>query len=256
MGDARYLYCFIRSPVEKEFKVEGIGGNGSKVYTINHGDLAAVVCDSPDTEYYKVDRKNTTLHELAIQKVMKEYTVLPVGFGCVAKNADQIKNNVLEKHYDELSKMLQDMEGKLEIGLKAIWRDNHVIYQELLKEEPGIKQSVDRLIYKGASLEFSDVVLKSCNLGDKLVAAIERIKKRESEQLLSSLEPFALDRHSKKIFSPLMIFNEAFLIANERKEDFDDRVDDLDQRCGKDIKFMYSGPLPPYSFVNFRIALE
>ena len=234
----------------------GIGGNGSRVYTINHGDVAAVVCDSPDTEYYKLDRKNTTLHELAIQKVMQEYTVLPVGFGCVARNAQQIKNGVLQKHYDELSKMLQDMEGKLEIGLKAIWRDNRVIYQELLKEEPGIKHSINRLIYKGGSLEFSDVVVKSCNLGDKLVAAIDRIKKRESKLLLSSLEPLAMDTHSKKIFSPLMIFNEAFLIANERKQDFDDRVDELDEGYGKDIKFMYTGPLPPYSFVTFRITLE
>ncbi len=236
--------------------MEGIGGNGSKVYTINHGDLAAVVCDSPDTEYYKVDRKNTTLHELAIQKVMQEHTVLPVGFGCVAKSGAQIKTKVLEKHHDELTKMLQDMEGKLEIGLKAIWRDNRVIYQELLKEEPGIQQSVDRLIHKGASLEFTDVVLKSCNLGDKLVGTIDRIKKRESTQLLSLLEPLALNRHSKKLFSPLMIFNEAFLIANERQKDFDDKVDELDHRFGKDITFMYTGPLPPYSFVNFRIALE
>ena len=256
MGERKYLYCFIKSSIRREFDVEGIAGNRSRVYTINHGDLAAVVCDSPDTEYYKVNRKNTTLHELAIQKVMEEYTVLPVGFGCVAKNAKQIKNNVLEKHHDELSRMLQDMEGKIEIGLKTIWRNNHVIYQELLKEEPGIKQNVDRLIYKGASLEFSDMVLKSCNLGDKLEAAINRIKKRESKQLLSSLEPLALDRHSKKIFSPLMIFNEAFLIVNERKKEFDDRIDELDQRCGKDVKFMYSGPLPPYSFVNFRISME
>ena len=256
MGEGKYLYCFIRSPMKKEFDVEGIGGNGRKVYTINHKELAAVVCDSPDTEYYKVDRKNTTLHESAIHKVMEEHTVLPVGFGCVAKSGEQIKSNVLEKHYDELSKMLQDMEGKLEIGLKAIWRDNQIIYQELLKEEPRIKQSIDRLIHKGGSLGLTDVVLKTCNLGDKLLAAIDRIKKRESERLLASLEPLALDRYSKKIFSPLMILNQAFLIANERKKDFDDKVDDLDQRCGKDIRFMYSGPLPPYSFVNLHIALE
>ena len=256
MGEGKYIYCFIKSPVSRKFDAEGIGGNGGKVYTIDHGDLAAVVSDSPDTEYYKVNRKNAILHESAIQKVMEEYAVLPVAFGCVAKNAEHIRDKILEKHGEELTRMLQDMEGKLEIGLKTIWRDKDVIYQELLREAPGIKQDVDRLIYKGASLGLTDVVLKSCNLGDKLVAAIDRIKKRESKTLLSSLEPLALDRHSKKIFSPLMIFNDAFLIANEKKEEFDGKVADLEQGRGKDIRFMYSGPLPPYSFVNFRIALE
>ncbi|GAG51952.1 unnamed protein product, partial [marine sediment metagenome] len=59
-----------------------------------------------------------------------------------------------------------------------------------------------------------------------------------------------------KIFSPLMIFNTAFLVDRAREEEFDRVVNELDQKYGKDIKLLYTGPLAPYSFVDFRIALE
>jgi hypothetical protein len=52
-----------------------------------------------------------------------------------------------------------------------------------------------------------------------------------------------------------MIMNAAFLVARAREHDFDARVKEIGQRLDK-LTFKYTGPWPPYNFVNIRLKLE
>jgi hypothetical protein len=52
-----------------------------------------------------------------------------------------------------------------------------------------------------------------------------------------------------------MIMNAAFLVARDLEDDFDARVKDIGQRYDK-LTFKYTGPWPPYNFVNIRLKLE
>jgi len=53
-----------------------------------------------------------------------------------------------------------------------------------------------------------------------------------------------------------MILNSAFLVKNEREEEFDTAVKELDAVYSDVLKFKYFGVLPPYNFVNLVINLE
>jgi hypothetical protein len=255
MSDEKYFYCFIKCPREREFAVDGIGGAGNRVYAINYLDLAAVVSDSPNVREYKLNRENTTRHELVLGKVLEDFTVLPVGFGTVTEDAEEIKEKVLKKNYEELHKLLDEMDGKVELTLKALWKDNRIIHQEVLKADPGIKNRLNKMM-STSKMELSQVILSSAMLGKRLVQAIDKIKEIKTDEILASIKNVALDMRFKKAFTPLMIFNAAFLISRDKEEEFDRKVNELDQIYGRDIKFIYAGPLAPYSFVNFRIALE
>lgn len=255
MSDEKYFYCFIKCPREREFAVDGIGGAGNRVYAINYLDLGAVVSDSPNVREYKLNRENTARHELVLGKVLEDFTVLPVGFGTVTKNTEEIKEKVLKKNYEELHQLLNEMDGKVELTLKALWKDNRIIHQEVLKADPGIKNRLNKMM-STSKMELSQVILSSAKLGERLVQAINKIKKIKTDEILASIKDVALDMRSKKTFTPLMIFNAAFLINRDKEEEFDRKVNELDQIYGRDIKFIYAGPLAPYSFVNFRINLE
>ena len=255
MSDEKYLYCFIKCPEEKEFAVDGIREAGNRVYTINHLDLAAVVSDSPNVKEYKLNRENTTRHELVLGKVLEDFTVLPVGFGTVTEGTEQIREKVLKKNYEELHRLLDEMDGKVELTLKALWKDNRIIHQEVLKVDPAIKSRLNRVVSSG-KMELSQLIISSTELGKRLVSAIDKIKERQVEKLLEPLEGETLDKRLKKPFSPLMILNAAFLINRDKEDVFDRRVNELDQKYGRDIKFIYTGPLAPYSFIDFRIALK
>ena len=254
-SDNKYLYCFIKCPEEREFAVDAIGGAGSRVYTVNYLDLAAVVSDSGTVKEYRMNKENATRHEAVIGAVLKEFTVLPVGFGCVTGGPEQLREKVLKGHFDELEQLLDQMDGKVELALKAIWKDKRIIRQEILKTDPRIQRRLNKIIGAG-KMDLSQVIVSSTELGSRLISTIEKIKERQTRILLETLEEKAVDTRLKKVYSPLMIFNAAFLVNRPREEEFDKAVGELDERYGSDVKFIYTGPLAPYSFVNLRIALQ
>jgi hypothetical protein len=52
-----------------------------------------------------------------------------------------------------------------------------------------------------------------------------------------------------------MIMNAAFLVSRTHEAAFDVRVKELGTRYDK-LTFKYTGPWPPYNFVNIRLKLE
>jgi hypothetical protein len=52
-----------------------------------------------------------------------------------------------------------------------------------------------------------------------------------------------------------MIMNAAFLVARDREAEFDVRVKEIGAKY-ETLKFKYTGPWPPYNFVNIRLKLE
>ena len=52
-----------------------------------------------------------------------------------------------------------------------------------------------------------------------------------------------------------MIMNAAFLVSRDAEQAFDARVRDIGQHYDK-LTFKYTGPWPPYNFVNIRLKLE
>ena len=176
MSNEKYLYCFIKCLQEREFAVDGMGDSSNRVYTVNYLDLAAVVSDSPKVKEYKLNRENTTRHELVLAKVLEDFTVLPVGFGTVTEGTDQIKEKVLRENYEELHQLLDEMDGKVELTLKALWKDNRIIHREVLKVDPGIKNRLNRVMSSG-KMELSQLIISSTELGKRLVSAIDKIKK-------------------------------------------------------------------------------
>ena len=60
---------------------------------------------------------------------------------------------------------------------------------------------------------------------------------------------------SNKPIGDRMIMNAAFLVARDLELAFDSRVKDIGQRYDK-LTFKYTGPWPPYNFVNIRLKLE
>ena len=52
-----------------------------------------------------------------------------------------------------------------------------------------------------------------------------------------------------------MIMNAAFLVSREQEQAFDAAVKEIGQQYDK-LTFKYTGPWPPYNFVNIRLKLE
>jgi hypothetical protein len=53
-----------------------------------------------------------------------------------------------------------------------------------------------------------------------------------------------------------MILNAAFLVGREREKEFDEAVKGISRKYEDLLTFKYTGPWPPYNFVNIKLKLE
>ena len=78
-----YIYCVIQTAGDRSFPVMSMDGDTHGVTTIRFMDLAAVVSPASEASY-AVTRQHTLAHQLVLEAVMQEFTLLPVRFGTVA----------------------------------------------------------------------------------------------------------------------------------------------------------------------------
>jgi hypothetical protein len=113
----RYVYGIIEAKDLLTFGKMGIGGQGEMVYSVQHGDISAVVSKT-NVFIFDPTRENALAHEHVIESVMKSHTIIPMAFGTVFRTDEDIRQ-VLKSIYTSLKDVLKQMEGKVEFGLFA-----------------------------------------------------------------------------------------------------------------------------------------
>ncbi len=248
--EGKYLYGIIATDEARNFGPIGIGGRGDEVGTIAYRDLSAVVSNSPMARYV-VSKENLMAHERVIERVMKEFTVLPVRFCTVAANAEEIRR-LLERRYLELKHLLRDLDGKVELGVKAFWRRMEIIFQEIVDENGEIKRLKAAIAEKPSRHTHAQRIA----IGQRVQAALEAKKGREGEEILTGLKRVSIEHRLNGTVGDKMLFNAAFLVDRGREREFDDLIERLDLRYGERIRFTYVGPIAPYNFVKITLHPE
>jgi len=228
----------------------GIGEKGDLVYTIHWQDLAAIVSDSPIVKY-PVTRNNSMAHQQVLEKVMQEFTVLPVRFCTIAEKEENIIERVLKGRYQEFIDLLAQMKGKTELGVRAFWTDMEAIFAETIEENPPIKRLKD-LLAKETNIQRQ--YAGKIKIGQLVKKALEKKKDQEVEDLLEMLKPLSLDFRENRVLGDMNLINAAFLVAKEREQKFDQKIQELEKVYGERKKLKYIGPVPPYNFVEVVVT--
>lgn len=242
----KYLYCIIRSSESKVYANRGVGERGDPVHTIQYQDLAAIVSDSPIVEYDS-SRRNMMAHTKVLEEVMGDGTILPVRFGMVAPSADAVQT-MLQTRYKELVGMLGEIDGRVELGLKAFWFED-VTFREIVEEHAPIRQLRDSLMGRSPEETYYDRI----QLGEMVEAAMSKKRDEDAQTILNYLEPLTELTCRNKTITDRMVLNAAFLVKRANENAFDLAVQQLDTVMGKRMVFKYVGSAPPYNFVNLVI---
>ena len=75
-------------------------------------------------------------------------------------------------------------------------------------------------------------------------------------EIYEGLRTVGVASRENKPIGDKMIMNGAFLIERERESEFDAAVNRIARKFGDRLNFKYTGPWPPYNFVNIRLKLE
>lgn len=243
-----YVYCIIECAERRSFGEVGIGTRG-EAYTIHYGDLAAVVSDTP-LVVYDPTRENVLCHEHVNELVMEEFTVLPMSFGTLFRTREDIVE-LLRSTCDALKDVLQKMKGKIEFGLKVTW-DKPRVLAEIERESEEIRKLKEEI----EAARSTSTYFGRMQLGRLVDGALSERADRYIEEIYAALRECAIASRSNKPIGENMIMNAAFLVERGRSDAFDKAIDEIAKRYEGTLHFKYTGPWPPYNFVNIRLKLE
>jgi len=243
----KYVYCIIEAAEPLRFGSVGIGADPSEVYTVHYKNLGAVVSDAP-LEVLDSTRENVLAHERVNETVMREHTVIPMSFGTVFKTREDIIE-LLRSAAEAFGDVLNKMQNKLEFGLKVLW-DRDQAVREVEAEDEDISR-----LKKEISGQKGPTYFARMQYGRLVDAALHSRSERYVAVVLDDLRDVSVASRINKPIGDKMIMNAAFLISRDQEQAFDAKVKAIASRFDK-LTFKYTGPWPPYNFVNIRLKLE
>ncbi|RQG95920.1 GvpL/GvpF family gas vesicle protein [Natrarchaeobius chitinivorans] len=176
----RYVYGIIDGdPVE--FEGEAVAG-ATDVYTISHRRLGAVVSDIDTTEPEETD-EDAKRHDEVLREIMNHdggRAVVPMQFG-MAFESDRALKNVLRGALPAFRRALNDVEGRVELGVKVVSEEDADVDADAVRErvadelEPIAAQSV-------ANDLFSDRLLLNRSY------LVDREEREEFDEAIARLE--------------------------------------------------------------------
>ena len=246
-NEGKYVYCIIKSERPLTFGALGMGSEPAQVQTVIYRDLAAVVSNT-SLVVQDPTRDNVLAHQRVNETVMQQHTVIPMSFGTVFKTDDDIME-LLRSAYEAFSDVLNKMQDKFEFGLKILW-DRDQIIREIEEDDEDIRRLKGEISSQKGSTYFARM-----QYGRLIDAALQARSERYVAEIFEALRDVSVASRSNKPIGDRMIMNAAFLVGREAEHAFDARVKDIGSRYEK-LTFKYTGPWPPYNFVNIRLKLE
>jgi hypothetical protein len=202
-------------------------------------DVAAAVSDleSPEIE---LTSETVLAHEGIVEYLFQNHTVLPVRFGSVLGDVRAVKR-FLARNYDNIVKNIENVKGKIEMGLKVI-----------LRESPP-KKTEEAVIENNKPDHLSPAKAY-------LFAKLQEEKRQQQmlenagkyiDEIYATLCTYADESRIRKLTTEKMILNSSYLLLREKMDAFLVSVNWLKKKHPL-LSFLCSGPWPPYNFVGLE----
>lgn len=245
----KYLYCVIDCGEEKQFATTGMGEPGGVVCTIVYQDIAMVTSDVTE-EIFVPTRKNAFCHEQVVAEALRTHTVVPMQFGMVAPGREEVIR-ILAENYGELRRCLTKLANKVELGLTISW-DKENFIEDICRSSP----EIDRLRQELARTAPDMAYPLQIRLGQLVESVVEEKRGMWKELVLRELAPGAIEVKVNDPIGERMVFNGSFLVDKAQEPAFDQLVDRFYLAHRQGFAYKYSGPWPPYNFVDVKLKLE
>lgn len=248
---ARYIYGIIEESERKSFDLRGMDDD-REVYTITYRDIACAVSNSPRQDYSSMLKeylgRSLVKHQTTIERIMEDYTVIPMKFGTLACNDDEVAQ-ILKRGYLQFKELLTHMDGRIELDVAATWDDLNNCIKEIGNEDKQIKELKAEISAKPPGETLQDKI----KIGMMIKDALDKKREKEQAYIEDFLTEVAVDSQTHQVMDDTMILNCAFLLERAKEPDFDSRLKKLDEKYKQRVHFKCVGPLPPYSFATCQL---
>jgi hypothetical protein len=238
---AQYVYGI----VEATAKAPRGRGIADAALRLVRGEDAAALVSEIKADHVRLGRDAVLLHARVLERALARGTVLPMRFGVVMADDEEVRARLLEEHGPELRAQLHEFEGKVEIRLRATYEEGSML-RDVVREHPEI--AALRASIKGGSEDAT--YYGRIRLGELVAAAVERRREEDAHAIIEALAAAALAVEPGTVSHDRVAMQASFLVERARLPEFDAILEDVARGYGGQIKFKYTGPLPPHSFVE------
>jgi gas vesicle protein GvpL/GvpF len=240
-----YVYGIVESGATAP---RGDGVAGARVRVVGDDGTAALVSDVAPRRL-ELGRDEVLSHARVLEEALQNGTVLPMRFGVVLEGDEDVKAQLLEPHAAELREQLTRFSGRVEINIRATYEEE-IVMREILAENPAIATLREAIRDKPEDATYYERI----ELGERVAEAIERKRELDGRQIVSALSVVS---DAVEVSAPAherVALSASFLVARDRLKDFDEVLEAFAEGQGGRLRFKYTGPLPPHSFVEFAGA--
>lgn len=233
-----YIYCLSEEAAPNTFDgVSGIGG--AMIQVISCGAINAVVSEH-GSERAEVTRDNVIAHEEIINRALAGATPIPCRFGTIVTAGDL--RNYVYSHNSKLETLFAKVRGAVEMNIRVI-RDKTAI-----KGESAVAVSATQ---SRETLSPGRAFLLS---RQREIRGDETLRK-DADEIASWLDDRLSDlaRETSMSVRPAeaLVIKAAHLVERSQIDLYRERVRSV-RKERIDLRFMMSGPWPPYSFADLR----
>ena len=241
---ALYIYGLMRADdVRGGLELEQ-GGDVPPVEIRVSDDLAAIVGQA-EGEPVRLQRQALLAHNEVLQQAFKRGPVLPLRFGTLAQDEQELERDLIAPRRAQWSSRLDALAGKGEFQLKVTYREQPLM-RSILREDPALRRSAD--VVRGMPAAASH--FQRISLGERINATVEARRAADAQALLAELEPLAVAVERGTPQQPMMALNASFLVESELFGRFDKAVEQLAGQRAELMEFKLIGPMPAHSFAD------
>ena len=243
-----YLYAILQAEnldLVKELDLKGMNAQPIQFYPIAP---FAIAYSEAQQDRYLASRTNLITHETVLESLMHaidphQAVPLPLQFGLVVDEWEEVERDLLIPFEDQLKKLLNNLIGKREVSVKLFWNQNEEL-NLAVAENKGLQKRREALVGKVLSMD------EAIAIGQELESAIEDRKQLIIDTFLTTLQPLSNEYVEGELLTESMIYNGSFLINWDKEPEFAIAVENLDQKFENRLRIRYNNFTAPYNFVN------
>ena len=256
VGGGRYLYCIVNGGAELELGEIGI--EDSRVYTVPHEDIAAVVHACQAKPYESKDEEKVKgwifAHQYVIDQATKRFgTVLPFTFDSIMSGGDEAVKDGLGKEHSKFKRELERLNDKSEYTVQIFCDESALAGKVEEKSDEVRRLRGDAKAKRKGTAYLLERRLEGM-IKDLVAAEANGYSKKFLEQIKGHADEIKAENPSKRVpekwKNKLMILNLSCLVRKDRVEELGNALGEINKLEGFAVRF--TGPWAPFSFARLE----
>jgi hypothetical protein len=248
-----YVYGIIDSNDGMGESVYGL--KGTDVYNIPYRDIG-VAASNLNGQVRDITQDSAVEHERVVEKLMINCAVLPVKFRTVFASREDILS-MMKNYYSDFRANLDRLRDKVEFGIKIIWPGEAIRERMVIAYNKGGTNTdpagpdLDGRLADSPAKRFLMKAFKNYKIDEKFKEKADRCV-AVVDHLFSRV---AIEKRLEKLRTDNLLLNAVYLVDKSRQDDFREMFEYTRHTYGG-LKYLFSGPWPPYNFVGLRGGLN